>query len=562
MPSPKKSDVLFRIQTHQVRRINFHHHNHHDPLTHRPGDFVTWHYGHFHGIWKQSKRRRQRGKDGDDDDGDADNSGSSKEDGADVPAALADGEDSNLVGLNQVKDGAAVHVAPVLPLSTDSASNPDIGASMDVDPATAPGFVVQEEVLWWQDPNYGRFDSTANGGNGVDAADDLQEVSSEDADVPNESRAEHEEGQVKHIELSKFTPEQIWALFLDTKRRGGQLARSVLILAKQVEPKTCTPWSGGSQMEKKKREASDQHSLFMSWASELRVLEWLRLQIYIKITESPRSYKAINAQHAGVKQQELEGTVTGGTGLASKEATDNTMARIAHLAVQGDARVILNCVFGRERSERDFQDAGDLQPEALWTTLATHFVNNSDWDIASINCLETPDIDVTIVPTPGITGEVCKNVFMDVKKMFTDLSNAVFSPTGCNSTGEEKYSTVWKNFINGPMLSFRNNKVTMYVFKLWDLHATLPKYCTKDLHPDAKVRQGIQHGGQQATPMRTVTTPRTPAADKAQHTSSSFSSPASLAQTALFTSSMESVTQYCNSQMKHLQHQKPEFDVS
>ena len=560
MPSPKKSDVLFRIQTHQVRRINFHHHNHHDPLTHRPGDFVTWHYGHFHGIWR--KRDRQRGKDGDDDDGDADDSGSSKEDGADVPAALADGDSSNLVGLNQ--DGAAVHVASVpLPLSTGSASNPAMVAFLD-DPPSAPG-VVQEEVQWWQDPNYGRFDSAANGGNGMDADNDgllEDDLSSEDCVVLNESRAEHEEGQVKHIELSKFTPEQIWALFLDTKRRGGQLARSILILAKQVEPKTCTPWIGGSQMEKKKREASDQHSLFMTWASELRVLEWLRLQIYIKITESPRSYKTINAQHAGVKQQELASTVTGGTGLASKEATDNTMARIAHLAVQGDSRVILNCVFGRDRSERDFQDATDLQPEALWTTLATHFVNNSDWDIASINCLETPDIDVTIAPTPGITGEVCKNVFMDVKKQFTDLSNAVHAPTGCNSTGEEKYSTVWKHFINGQLLSFRNTKVTMYVFKLWDLHATLPKYCTKDLHPDAKVRQGIQHGGQQATPMRTVTTPRTPAADKAPHTSSSFSSPASLAQTALFTSSMESVTQYCNSQMKHLQHQKPEFDVS
>ena len=553
MPSPKKSDDLCGIQTHQVHRTNFHHHNHHDPLTHRPGDFVTWHYGHFHGIWK----RRRAGDDDDSDPRNDDDSGSSKDDGVDLPAALAAVEDSNLGGLNQ--DGAAVYFAPVLHPATDSAAfNPDIDA---LDPAAAPGVADTE---WWQDPNYGRFDSVRNGGNGMDVADDLPEddLSSDDGVVLNESRAEHEEGQVKHIELSKFTPEQIWALFLDTKRRGGQLARSVFIVAKQVEPRTCTPWIGGSQMEKKKREASDQHSLFMDWASDLRVLEWLRLQIYIKITESPRSYKGINAQHAGVKHQELPATVTGGTGLASKEATDNTMARIAHLAVQGDSRVILNCVFGRDRSERDFQDATDLQPEALWTTLATHFVNNSDWDIASINCLETPDIDVTIVPTPGITGEVCKNVFMDVKKMFTDLSNAVFSPTGCNSTGEEKYSTVWKNFINGPMLSFRNNKVTMYVFKLWDLHSALPKYCTKDLHPDAKVRQGIQHGGQQATPMRTVTTPRTPAADKAQHTSSSFSSPASLAQTALFTSSMESVTQYCNSQMKHLQHQKPEFDVS
>jgi hypothetical protein len=104
-----------------------------------------------------------------------------------------------------------------------------------------------------------------------------------------------------------------------------------------------------------------------------------------------------------------------------------------------------------------------------------------------------------------------QSVFMELKTDFTKLCNAVFSRTGCNSTGEELFAEVWTNYICGQYLKFRYPAVTMYVFKLWSTHkgiGTLPKYCTKDILEAAQARIGLSPMDH----MVVSTTPRTPAA--------------------------------------------------
>ena len=303
------------------------------------------------------------------------------------------------------------------------------------------------------------------------------------------------------IQLKTISAEDIWDLFINRKVSGGYIARSVFIAGKLLEPKECAPWTGGAKLERAVRALADQKCLFLVWATTARVLDWIRLHIYITVREKPRTFKFLKVEHSGVAVN-VDGMVAT---QASIQATDDTMARIGHLACDGDARLLLNMLFGKKT--REGVDEHDLQPAALWQQLADNFINNDDWDIQTISVLQVRSIDVTKAPQPGVVSEIVQSVFSELKSDFTKLSNAVFGKTGTNSAGEVMYAEVWDNYINGKYLNFRYPNVTQYVFKLWCTHKAvgeLPKYCTKDILPSAQVRMGVGHSEQ----MSMMTTPR------------------------------------------------------
>ncbi len=323
-----------------------------------------------------------------------------------------------------------------------------------------------------------------------DDSDNVSEISS-DAEAPfrNESQIEAEESQKVHFELSSMSAQEIWdRLFSNKKLKGGYIARSLLVAARMIDSKVCEPWAGSKTLCTKKAELADQRKLFLQWAGEIRVLRWVRNEIFTKIVSKPQTYRLLDVKHAEFTGISNDSDKKVKVTLLASEATDDTMARIAHLACTSESRNLLHMIYGPKT--REYVDQSDLQAPALWQDLANQFINNPDWQFFRPTVGQTK-IDATNFPNPGITGDCVRECFTEIKASFSTLSNAVFARTGCNSTGEELYGAVWKNYINGKYLYFARPEVAMYTFKLWLETDSLPKYCIKALHPEAAVRAGV-----------------------------------------------------------------------
>jgi hypothetical protein len=360
------------------------------------------------------------------------------------------------------------------------------------------------------------------------------------------------------VELSTISAAKIWEMFHNTKVKGGVLARTLLIAAKNLEPKICPPWTKDKALLKNKNEMAAQKLDFLLWASNPTVLEWIRMQIYAIVISKPETYRHLNAHHATAPKAAV--LASRGDTVASVQASDNTVARIAHIACSSESRTLLNAIFGKK--DREFVDGPDLQPAALWQDVADVYVNNPHWRIqqkivgqleqTAENGQRSSLLNVYEVPTLPVTGECVRLIFTQIKSDYTNLGNAVWSPTGCNATGEEMYAEVWKNYINGKYLFFKRPAVCMYVFKLWnDNESLVPKYCIKDLNETAKVRQGVLSvAGCSSSNFVLPTTPRTPRL---------FSSPGSQSQATTTSSSMDAhnvVASYFQHKLEQEQRQE------
>ena len=330
-----------------------------------------------------------------------------------------------------------------------------------------------------------------------DQDDHVSEAISEEGNTnTNESALEALEMQkaALTIELSTISAEDIWKMFHNKIMKGGVMARTLFIAGKALEPKLAEPWIGDKKLASKKADVIDQRSLFVSWASAPRVLDWIRLEIFKIVLQKPQTYRTFNVTHVDGPKAIV--SVNGKDVLQATQASNSTMARVAHLACCAHSRVVLNMLFGTKT--REGIDARDLQPEQLWQDLASVYVNNPHWDIRQIDVLQlqhdtdpSSKIDVSQVGPIGLTAECVRLVFTDIKKMYADLENAIHGRTGCNTVGEECYGKAWKNYIKGGLMFFARPEVAMYVFKLWSECEGLPKYCMKELHPEAQVRIGI-----------------------------------------------------------------------
>jgi hypothetical protein len=365
----------------------------------------------------------------------------------------------------------------------------------------APGVLGAADLCLTELTNIGNHDANAFSSDSEDLGKGLSERSDSDAenDTLNASGQEAVELAKVCIEFSTISAEDIWSLFVNSKLRGGMLARSLLIAAKAVQPIECTPWCGSTKLASKTSERKDQRSSFLMWANgEAFVLNWIRLEIYKIVTMKPHTYKHFTPTHLNAPKV---GSQSGK--LESEQASDDTMARIAHLVCTPESRLILNML--HDSKNRPIIDSKDLSPAALWHDLATMHINNQKWQIAQMNVLQLQEfdaatrksvskIDVTQAPVAGLSGECVRESFAKLKKWYGDLAAAAFGKTGVNSTGEDFYGKVWSSYVNGPYLHFPRKEVAMYVFKLWtetNNNDALPKYCIKELHAEAQVRLGV-----------------------------------------------------------------------
>ncbi len=369
-----------------------------------------------------------------------------------------------------------------------------------------------------------------------------------DEDEPlfrNESQMEAMELNTKKFELSTMSSAEIWdLLFMDTKIRGGTIGRTVLIKAKTLEPSVCHPWSGSKSFCTRKEEKKDQRQSFIQWADDRRVLKWLQKEIYFMVISKPRSYKCLVVTHADFPDTLVRAGLNNSLTLNALEATDDVMARVAHLACCSESRACLNQIFGPKNHRESINDQ-DLFNDQMWSDLAAQFVNNPNWDFSHINVPQLEykkisldgteqtlsKIDATKCQRPGITGEICKDVFKSIQSDYHKLCTSTKSRTGCNGH-PQMYSIVWNQYINGPTARnyFPRPAVTMYVFTLWNTaenNGSLPKYCLKTLSPEAAVRAGCSDSASTAatTPLALNITPRTPKGSGSGSGQSSLMSP-------------------------------------
>jgi hypothetical protein len=173
-----------------------------------------------------------------------------------------------------------------------------------------------------------------------DDSDNVSDISSEaETHLRNESQIEAEESQKVRFELSSMSAQEIWdRLFSNKKLKGGTIARSLFIAARMIDSKVCEPWSCSKILCTKKAELADQRKLFLQWAGEIRVLRWVRSEIFTKVVSHPQTYKLLDVKHADFIGMSHEGKEK--MTLSAVEATDDTMARIAHLAC-----TVATCVF-------------------------------------------------------------------------------------------------------------------------------------------------------------------------------------------------------------------------
>ncbi len=387
----------------------------------------------------------------------------------------------------------------------------------------------------------------------------------------NESQLEAEKDQTVYVNLSTYSAADIWdALLSNKKMKGGFMARSLFLAGIDVDEKICDRWIGGKTLCTKKLELIDQRKLFLQWANDIRALRWIRDTIFTIVLAKPQTYKLLTVQHADFPRKTGDDSATqDGITLTVLETTDDTMARIAHLACESECRTAMLMI--HDAKAREVIENKDLQVAALWQDLADQFVNNVNWETADLHVAQLdymkilPDgsqerrkrVDATVPPYPGLSGETVRDAFTAVKAMFKKVTDAVFGTTGCNTTGEELYGQVWKNYIKGKLMYFPRPEVAMYVFKLWNECQMLPKYCIKELKPEAQCRVGVT-----STSYTFPVTPRIRGTPVSSTTTASFQSPnSSGSASAATTASIDKLANYLDMERELMLQRRIEEDT-
>lgn len=517
----------------------------------KPKDFFLWHYGLFHGIHKTLYVESDNDDHDDDDDDDeievdydADfemarqlsldlngpsPSRSSRDgDGDDAPGSQLAPDDDDQVAKRGKKDGKkkkeqharvkktrAEIASPGKKRKKHDHGGNDARSSLHGDGDDASGSQLgldpdDRDYLVFPSPFLPVASAQAATIRPADEMNDSQneDIISSDADevdFRNESALDAEIDQRLPVELSSMSAVEVWdVLFMNKKLKGGYLARSLFLAGKEVDSKICDPWIGSKTLCQRKQELSDQRKLFLQWASDICVLRWIRNSIFSIILAKPMTYKLLDVHHAEFPRKQSDDMAKDkGFTLTVLEATDDTMARIAHLACESECRTALHMI--HDSKFREHVENKDLQITALWQDLADQFVNNVNWETTDLQVAQLdymkmlPDgsqqmakrVDASVAPYPGVTGDFVRETFLALKGMFKKVADACLGVTGCNTTGEELYGQVWKNYIKGKFIHFPRPEIAMYLFKLWNECPSLPKYCTKELKPEAACRVGV-----------------------------------------------------------------------
>jgi hypothetical protein len=351
--------------------------------------------------------------------------------------------------------------------------------------------------------------STGDGKRSTFSADCIEK---EDDDLEPENGATFNEsgrqalelsGKIECFDVAKMSAHDIWhSILLKRNLSGGMLTRTILKDA-SIDS-ACQPLWRLSTVQEKKVEAKNLQGIdFISHFTPLHKLAWLRVKLFSTVSSNRNTYAKMHVTFNGHTTLSL---ATAG----APELTEELRCRIAHLALDAHAARYLAIIFG-SRDNREKNDNKTLKETACWQDLTQQFVNSRLWQphsVAADSHRSTKSIDTSVPPPePGLDSTTVQDVFLDLRSDWTRLKTAVFSPTGCNSTGQELINAVWDNFIHGGRLRFKHPVTAMYVFISWLKAGTsLPELCNRTLLPEHQLSLGVGSAASEAfqTPQKTT----------------------------------------------------------
>jgi hypothetical protein len=298
------------------------------------------------------------------------------------------------------------------------------------------------------------------------------------------------------IELSeqKSAPMSVlWKLFNNPKYRGGFLARSLFCeAAKEKDTKVLpSPWTGGTSLKATNNDKKMQEQEWLGWTENAVVNEWVRKRVFSIIVANPRPGLTVTWKGRST-QMAIHG-------VASIVVTESHRCRIAHLASDPKAKLLISLIYGPKADRSDVEDH-DLRVTQLWTEVASEFVNAASWTPYADMALQIySDIDVTMCPAPpGLDAATIKEIWMTLRTDWSRIQVAINSKTGASvlATGSV-YDNVWNHFINGQKMVFAHKISAMYCFELWDVtnrQSGLPQWCNRTLPAGSGVSAGVEIG--------------------------------------------------------------------
>ena len=280
----------------------------------------------------------------------------------------------------------------------------------------------------------------------------------------------------------------LWKLFNNPKYRGGFLARSIFCEATKEKDTNVLPmpWTGGTSLKSTIADKKVQEQEWLGWTENDIVNEWVRKRVFSIIVSNPRADLTVTWKGRST-QMAIHGA-------ASIVVTESHRCRIAHLAVDPRAKMLINLIYGSKGERSDLEDH-DLRVAQLWNEVARDHVNAPQWVPFSVMTLPVYDnIDVTACPPqPGLDATTIKEIWMALRTDWSRLQVATKSKTGASLlVNGSIYDNVWNHFVCGNRMVFAHKVSAMYCFELWDKHdGMLPQWCNRTLPNETGVSAGV-----------------------------------------------------------------------
>jgi hypothetical protein len=249
-----------------------------------------------------------------------------------------------------------------------------------------------------------------------------------------------------------------------------------------------SPWTGGTSLKSTITDKRTQEQEWLGWTENPIVNEWVRKRVFSIIIANPRP--GLNVTWKGRSTQMAI------HGEASIVVTESHRCRIAHLASDPKAKLLISLIYGPKPDRTDVEDH-DLRVAQLWNEVANDFVNAASWTPFADMALNIySDIDVTVCPAPpGLDAATIKEIWMSLRTDWSRIQVSIKSKTGASvlATGSV-YDNVWNHFVNGHKMVFAHKISTMYCFELWDAtnrQSGLPQWCNRTLPAGSAVSAGV-----------------------------------------------------------------------
>jgi hypothetical protein len=224
----------------------------------------------------------------------------------------------------------------------------------------------------------------------------------------------------------------------------------------------------------------------LGWTENDVVNEWVRKRVFSIIVSNPRADLTVTWKGRST-QMAIHGA-------ASIVVTESHRCRIAHLAVDARAKLLINLIYGSKGERSDVEDH-DLRVAQLWNEVARDYINSPQWvPYTNMTLPIYHDIDVTACPPePGLDASTIKEIWMALRTDWSRLRVATESKTGASLlVNGSIYENVWNLFVCGTRMVFAHKISAMYCYELWDTnYSMLPQWCNRTLPDKTAVSAGV-----------------------------------------------------------------------